>query len=277
MPLIETGGGPGPAKPPGAVRVLFFGDVFARPGRTLVTERLAEFKDFFEADLTAANAENASGGLGLAPREARALLAAGLDVLTTGNHVWRQSGIGPFLDENPRVLRPANYPPPAPGSGAVVVPLAGDVEVGFLNLEGRTFMAPLMDPFRTADEQLSWLAEKAQVIVVDFHAEATSEKAALGHYLDGRVGAVIGTHTHVQTADARVLPGGTGFITDAGMTGVEDSIIGLDKAAIIRRFIQGRPTPFKPAKGRAVAMGVVIDLDPETGLCLGLTRFRSPA
>jgi metallophosphoesterase (TIGR00282 family) len=277
MPLIETGGGPAPDKPPGAVRVLFLGDVFARPGRTLVIERLAAFKDHYQADLSAANAENASGGLGLSPREARALLAAGLDVLTTGNHVWRQSGIGPFLAENPRVLRPANYPRPAPGSGAAVVTAPGGAEVGFLNLEGRTFMSTLEDPFRIADEQLAGLAPKAQVVIVDFHAEATSEKAALAHYLDGRVGAVIGTHTHVQTADARVLPGGTGFITDAGMTGVEDSIIGLDKAAIIRRFIEARPTPFKPAQGQAVAMGVVIDLDPGSGRCLGLTRFRSPA
>jgi metallophosphoesterase (TIGR00282 family) len=274
MTEIDLSGEAAPDKPPGAVRVLFFGDVFARPGRDLLTGRLPQFKVFCKADLTCANAENASGGLGLAPREAKALLAAGLDVLTTGNHVWRQRGIGPFLDENPRVLRPANYPSPAPGSGSTVAATPDGVRIGFLNLEGRIFMSPLDDPFRTADEHVGRLAARTGLIVVDFHAEATSEKAALAHYLDGRVSAVIGTHTHVQTADARVLPGGTGFVTDAGMTGVEDSIIGLDKSSIVERFVQGRPTPFRPAKGRAVAMGVVIDLDPDAGTCLSIEPFR---
>jgi len=262
-------------RPPGrSVRVLFLGDVFARPGRVFLIENLPRLRERYAPDLIAANAENASGGLGLAPREARALLEAGLDVLTTGNHVWRQRGIGPFLDENPRVLRPANYPPTAPGSGSVVIRAAGRVPVAFLNLEGRIFMSPLDDPFRTADEHLSRLTGETKVVIVDFHAEATSEKAAMGHYLDGRVSAVIGTHTHVQTADARVLAGGTGFISDAGLTGVEDSIIGLDKEGIIERFIRGRPTPFRPAKGEAVAMGVVLDLDPASGRCLNIESFR---
>ena len=260
--------------PQGRTRILFFGDVFAKPGRKCLAEALPHLRQEHQPDLVIANAENASGGLGLAPRQARELFDMGVDVLTSGNHVWRHRNLAKTLDNEQHLIRPANYPAPSPGRGHTIFQAPSGVSVAVINLEGRVFMNPLDNPFTTADELVRELRDRVDMIVIDMHAEATSEKAALAWHLDGRVGAVIGTHTHVQTADARVLPRGTGFISDAGMTGAVDSVIGLEPETIIRRFFSGRPTGFTPAGGPCTAMGAVIDLDPATGLCRRIDSFQ---
>jgi len=240
------------------MRILFLGDVFGRTGRRLVRELLPELTRAYQVDLVVANVENAAGGIGLTIKAADELFASGVQVMTSGNHIFRHAEIFDYMEQNDLMLRPANYPDPCPGRGAAVVDVQG-VRVGVLNLLGRVFMEPLECPFRTADREIEGLVEQgARVILVDMHAEATSEKKALAWYLSGRVHGVIGTHTHVQTADETILAGGTAFISDAGMTGPHDSVIGMRKESILERFLTGRPVRFEAARKGLRLEGVLI-------------------
>src|SRR3990170_4435693 len=219
------------------MKVLFLGDVVGKPGRRAVREWVPRLAARGEADFVIANGENASGGIGIDPKGADELFSAGVDVLTSGNHVWRKREIADYIDRVPAFTRPANFPPGAPGAGWVVRESAGGVPVAVLNLMGRVFMQALDCPFRTADALVPMLRERARVVVVDMHAEATSEKAAMGWHLAGRVSAVLGTHTHVQTVDEEILAGGTAYITDVGMCGPTDSVIGMKKETVLKRFL----------------------------------------
>jgi metallophosphoesterase (TIGR00282 family) len=257
------------------MNVLFIGDIVGAPGRRAVEELLPRLVDRYSIDLVVANGENASGGLGITPMIADQLFSQGIDILTSGNHIWKHKEILPYLEETDRLLRPANYPAENPGRGFTIVETAGGEAAAVVNLEGRVFMNPLECPFRTADQVLASLAREVKIILVDMHAEATSEKLALGWYLDGRVSAVVGTHTHVQTADERVLPGGTGYISDAGMTGPVDSVIGMKREIILERFLSQRPQPFKVATQNVQLQGVVLKLDSR-GRCAAISRVQEP-
>lgn len=260
------------------MRMLLLGDIVGRPGRDAVISSVPELRAELGLDLVVANAENASGGLGLQPAEAEALLDCGIDVLTTGNHIWKYREIQPYLDESRRVVRPANFPPGTPGRGLTVVQAADGTAVAVLNLQGRVFMEALDCPFRVADKQLATLPREVKVVLVDFHAEATSEKIALGLYLAGRVSAVVGTHTHVQTSDARLLRDASGrttaWLTDLGMCGPQDSVLGMEPQAIVRRFVGALPTRFQVAGGPVVLEGAVVEIDAETGRATGIETFR---
>jgi len=238
-----------------------------------VRARLKPLVQQFGADFVMANAENAAGGLGITRETAEELLAAGVHVLTSGNHIWRQREAVKLVEEEPRVLRPANFPSACPGRGAGVFVAPGGGKVGVLNVTGRTFMEPLDCPFRATDEEIPALQERTKVVVVDIHAEATSEKIALGWYLDGRVSAVLGTHTHVQTADERILPNGTAYITDVGMTGPRDSVLGVSRNAVIARFRTGMPHRFEVAPGPVLVNAVVVDIDEQTGSARTIERI----
>jgi len=254
------------------LKILFIGDIVGRPGRQLVRELLPRLVDQHMVDLVVANVENAAAGFGLTPDVVSELFAAGIDVMTTGNHVWDKRDGLVCLDQEPALLRPANYPPGVPGHGVGVFNTAAGLSVAVINLEGRVFMGGLDCPFRKADELLEGLGGDQKIIMVDFHAEATSEKGALGAYLDGRVSAVVGTHTHVQTADERLLPGGTAFITDAGMTGARDSVIGIRKELSVQRFLTQMPVRYEIAKKDPVLCGVVVSIDESTGKAIGIER-----
>jgi len=257
------------------VRIIFLGDVVGRPGRRAVTAILPKLANERQADFVVVNCENAAAGYGITKSTAQELFDAGAHCLTSGNHIWAQKEGVELLDEEPRLLRPANYPPGAPGTGLRVYSNGDSVPIAVLNLQGRVFMDALDCPFRVADQALESLGEEVKVILVDCHAEATSEKQALGWYLDGRVTAVIGTHTHVQTADERVLPGGTAYISDAGFCGALDSVIGVDKDIALRRFLSGMPTRFQvPKKGTCVVQGVILELDHETGRAQQIERLN---
>ncbi|MFA5112598.1 MAG: TIGR00282 family metallophosphoesterase [Desulfobaccales bacterium] len=257
------------------MNILFIGDIVGAPGRRAVEELLPWAIDHYFIDLVVANGENASGGLGITPQVADDLLAQGVDVLTSGNHIWKHKEILPYLEETDRLLRPANYPPGAPGQGLAIVETAAGEPAAIINLEGRVFMSAIECPFRTVDGLLETIPPHVKVILVDMHAEATSEKQALGWYLDGRVSAVVGTHTHVQTADERILPGGAGYISDTGMTGPVDSVIGMKREIILERFLTQRPQPFKVATQNMQLQGVVLKIDPQ-GRCQEVTRVRLP-
>lgn len=248
------------------MRLLFIGDIVARPGRELVRKGLGALVRAHSVDLVIANVENAAAGAGVTREIASDLLRDGVDVLTSGNHVWDKREVLTFIGDEPRLLRPANYPAGAPGSGSVVVRTRSGVPVGVINLMGRVFLATIDDPFAVALREIERVrGEGAHVIFVDFHAETTSEKIAMGWHLDGRVTAVVGTHTHVQTADARLLPQGTAYLTDAGMTGPHDGIIGMDRTAVLQRFTTGLPARFEPASGDPRLHGVLVDADERTG------------
>jgi len=255
------------------VKILFIGDIVGAPGRRAVEEFLDRTVDRHAIDLVVANGENASGGIGITPQVAEQLFSLRIDVLTSGNHIWKHKEIVPYLEDSDRLLRPANYPPGTPGQGFTIVETAAGEPAAIVNLEGRVFMSTLECPFRTADQVLGALPPEVKVILVDMHAEATSEKLALGWYLDGRVAAVVGTHTHVQTADERILPGGSGYITDAGMTGPVDSVIGMKKEVILERFLTQRPQSFKVATHNLQLQGVVLNIDSQ-GRCQEITRLR---
>jgi len=256
------------------MNVLFIGDIVGSPGRRAVEELLNRLVDHHFIDLVVANAENASGGIGITPPVADQLLNLGIDLLTSGNHIWKHKDILPYLEETDCLLRPANYPPDTPGRGFAVLETAVGEKVAVINLEGRVFMNPLECPFRTADQILAELSPEVKVILVDMHAEATSEKLAMGWYLDGRVSVVVGTHTHVQTADERVLPHGTGYITDVGMTGPINSVIGMKTEVILERFLTQRPQSFKVASQNIQLQGVVLKIDSQ-GRCQEITRVRT--
>ena len=259
------------------MNILMVGDIFAESGRAALAKLLPTLRQQYAIDCTVVNIENAAGGFGVTPQIARACLeGGGVDVLSSGNHIWDKKEIIGYIAKENLLLRPANFPTGTPGAGYVTVK-AGPHRVGVLNLMGRVFMHPIDCPFRKADEIVEELRRETPVIVVDMHAEATSEVVALGWYLDGRVSAVVGTHRHVQTADERVLPGGTAYITDLGMTGPVDSVIGIDKDIIIQRFLTQMPIRFEPAKGPAALRGVVLTVDPETGRAASITSLNVPA
>jgi len=255
------------------LKLLFIGDVVGRPGRQALERKLDRLVDRHQVDMVVANGENAAAGFGLTLDIARELYDAGIDVITSGNHIWDKREIYSYLDAQPRLLRPANYPSAAPGRGSGLFTTSAGLKVGVINLEGRIFMNPLECPFRTADRLVGELRKETKMILVDFHAEATSEKMALGHYLDGRVSAVIGTHTHVQTADEHILPGGTAYMTDAGMTGARDSVIGISKEIAIEKFLTQLPNRFDVAKKNPVLNAVLVDIDPATGRAHAIERI----
>lgn len=256
----------------GILNILFIGDIIGRPGRRAVTELLPGLMGEHNIGFTVANCENSAGGFGVTEKIIGELTDLGIDVLTSGNHIWDRRNLAEDLDSFTNVLRPLNYPPGLPGRGRGVFQTAGGQRVAVINLQGRVFMRPIDCPFRKADEVLRELGEK--IVLVDMHAEATSEKVAMGWYLDGRVSAVVGTHTHVQTSDERVLPGGTAYITDAGMTGPHDSVIGIEKEAIIRRFLTEVPSRFEVGKEDITLCGAVLSVDTATGRAVGVKRVR---
>lgn len=261
------------------MRLLFIGDIFGRPGRTIVRENVQRLVSEHNVDLVIANAENSAGGFGVTPQIVEELFELEIDVLTTGNHVWDKREIIDYFNsaqsepysQARRVLRPANYPAGTPGVGIYQGTARNGVSYAVINLQGRVFMANIDDPFRVADDLLKQV--KAKVIFVDMHAEATSEKVALGFYLDGRVTAVVGTHTHVPTADDRILPGGTAYQTDVGMTGPYDSVIGVQKELIIQRFLTNLPLRFEPATGDVRLCGTLIDCDETSGRARTIQRI----
>ena len=245
------------------MRILFIADVFGAPGRKAVEEQLQALRGELGADFCVLNAENVADGVGVTPKLANRLLAAGADVLTLGNHVWRRAEIGPYLEQSDRVVRPANLSRHTPGRPLAVATAEDGSPVAVLNLMGHLFLDVATGPFEVVDDLVEEARRRARIVVVDLHAEATSEKVALARWLDGRVTAVIGTHTHVQTADARVQPGGTAAITDAGMTGPHDSVIGVEAELAIRRMRTGMPVRFSPAGGGVRIEGALIECDPD--------------
>lgn len=247
------------------MNILFIGDIFASAGRRIVAEHLRQLVGDERIDLVIANVENAAGGFGVTPPIAQELFSLGVEVMTTGNHVWDKREIYDFLDREPRLLRPANYDASLPGKGLYLGKARNGVSYAVMNLQGRVHLPPLECPFKKADELLKQVPEDVKVRFLDFHAEVTSEKMALAWYLDGRVSAVVGTHTHVPTADARVLAKGTAFQTDCGMTGPYESVIGVEKEMIVKRFMTQLPMRFEAAKGDPQLRAVVVDVDPETG------------
>ena len=257
--------------------IMCVGDLFGEPGRRAAETLLPKLRKQYDVDFAIVNVENAAAGYGVTPQIARSVLEHGADVMTTGNHVWDRKDIIEYIVKENLLLRPANFPTGTPGTGSVVVK-AGPHKVAVLNLMGRVFFPQQLDcPFRKADEEIARLRQETPIIVVDAHCEATSESQALGWYLDGQVSAVVGTHRHTQTADERVLPKGTAFITDLGMTGPVNSVIGVDPELAIGRFLTQMPTRFEPAKGPAALHGAVIRVDPDTGKALGIERLRVPA
>jgi 2',3'-cyclic-nucleotide 2'-phosphodiesterase len=257
------------------MKVLFVGDIVARPGRDLLKRGLKSLVRAHGIDVVLANVENAAGGAGVTREIADELLALGVQVLTSGNHIWDKREVMQFIDDEPRLLRPANYPQGAPGSGSFVLDDGDSVSVGVVNVMGRIFLANIDDPFAVATREIARVREAgARIIVVDFHAEATSEKIAFAWHFDGAVSAVIGTHTHVQTADERVLPGGTAYITDVGMTGATDGVIGLERTAVITRFMSGLPARIEMASGDPRLNAVVIEADAATGRATRITRLN---
>jgi len=255
------------------VKLLFIGDVIGKPGRQALSNELHRLVDRYMVDLVIANGENAAGGFGITEETARDLYRCGIHLLTSGNHVWDKKDALDFIKREEMLLRPANYPEGTPGRGSTVITTAGGIKVAVLNLEGRVFMNNLDCPFRVADREIELLKRETPIIFVDFHAEATSEKAALGWYLDGRASAVVGTHTHVQTADERILTGGTAYITDVGMTGSYDSVIGVRKEEAISRFLTQLPAKFEVAKKDIRLNAVVIEVDEQSGKALRIERI----
>jgi len=255
------------------MRVLFIGDIVGSPGRRIVLERLADVVANEGVDLVIANGENAASGFGITPRLVEELLGAGIEVLTGGNHIWDRKEILDYLPHQPRLLRPANYPPNTPGAG-LWVGVINDVKTAVINLMGRVFMPPSDDPFRAADQLLASLPPDTRVCIVDMHGEATSEKVAMGWYLDGRVSAVLGTHTHVQTADERILPHGTAYLTDIGMTGSYSGVIGMNKSDTIARFTSVVAKRADQATGEVRICAVVVDVDETTGRARDILRLN---
>ena len=258
-------------------RLLFIGDIVGKPGRELVRRGLSSLVAHHRVDLVIANGENSAAGFGITPDIADDLFSFGVQVITGGNHSWDKREIFNYIGDHPRLLRPANFPNSAPGSGRVVVSATNGVRVGVVNVMGRVFMAQLDDPFRVVSEQIDAVQSDAAIVFVDFHAEATSEKVAMGWHLDGRVAAVVGTHTHVATADARLLLNGTAYMTDVGMTGPHDSVIGVDRRAILQRFLTGLPQRFETATENPRLNAVLITADETTGRATAIERIGMSA
>ena len=255
------------------MKILFIGDIIGKPGRRAVKELLPSIVTGHEVDLVIANCENAASGFGVTRDVVEELYEARIDILTSGNHIWDKKEVLEFIDDYETLIRPANYPATAPGKGVVLMPIPGGDYVGVLNLAGRIFMQPMDCPFVAAKEAIARLKTKTNVIIVDIHAEATSEKKALAWYLDGQASAVLGTHTHVQTADNEVLPGGTAYISDAGMTGPFDSVIGIKKDIVIEKFLTQMPNKFDVAKNDVRLQGVILDVDAQNGRARSIERI----
>ena len=256
------------------MNILFLGDVVGKPGRLAVCSLVPKLIHREQIALVVVNCENVSGGAGVDPKSCRELLAAGVDVLTSGNHIWRSREIVDFIENEPRLLRPANFPTGTPGRGWGQFATPQGVDVAVINLIGRVFMSSVDCPFRTVDTILSEATGRTRVILVDMHCEATSEKGAMGWFLTGRVSGVVGSHTHVQTADERLLPGGTAFITDVGMCGPIDSVIGVKHHLVIRRFLTQMPTKFEVASGTTIVQGAILTVDPATGRATAIKRVQ---
>jgi metallophosphoesterase (TIGR00282 family) len=255
------------------MRLLFIGDIVGRPGRDLVRRGLAAIVDHHGIDLVIANGENAAAGFGITREIGDQLLESGVDVLTSGNHIWDKKEALDYIGTEPRLLRPANYPAGVPGSGSYLARTRDGMSVGVINVMGRVFMIDIDDPFAVVLRELEALRPRARVIFVDFHAEATSEKIAMGWHLDGKVTAVVGTHTHVQTADERILPKGTAYLTDVGMTGPHDSVVGVEIEAALGRFLTGLPARFETATANPRLHAVIVDADERTGLATDIERL----
>jgi metallophosphoesterase (TIGR00282 family) len=255
------------------LRVLFIGDIVGRPGRDLIRRGLAALVDLHHADFVVANVENAAAGFGITREIGDQLLESGIDVMTSGNHIWDKKEAIDYIGTEPRLLRPANYPAGVPGRGSYLARTSDGRPVGVVNVMGRVFMLNIDDPFAVVSREIESLRERARIVIVDFHAEATSEKAAMGWYLDGKVSAVLGTHTHVQTADERVLPKGTAYLTDVGMTGPHDSIIGVEIEPALGRFLTAMPSRFETATANPRLHAVVVEADDRTGLATDIERL----
>lgn len=258
------------------MRILFIGDIVGRPGREAVQEHLPRLRQELGPDAILANGENAAGGIGIAPEQADELFDLGIDVITLGNHVWKKKEILPYLDQHDRLIRPLNFPGNPPGAGSTVITTRSGHRLGIINLQGRVFFDTHLDcPFRAAVREARKLRAETPAIVVDFHAEATSEKSALAWYLDGQVSAVLGTHTHVQTADERILPKHTAFISDVGMTGPVDSVIGIRREDVLERFLSQMPVRFRVARtGPVEFSAVMVEIDPANGRAVQIQRLR---
>jgi hypothetical protein len=256
------------------MRILFIGDIVGKIGRVAVKALLPNLVALYKVDLVIANGENAAGGFGITDKTANELFGVGIDVITTGNHVWDKKDALPYIAKEHRLLRPLNYPPGTIGMGSILLTKQDGKKVAVLNVSGRVFMNTLDCPFRTTDRELGRIAAETHIVVIDFHAEATSEKIAYGYYFDGRVSAVIGTHTHVQTADERILPGGTAYITDVGMTGPVESVIGIEKDQIIERFLSLMPRKYDVAEGKAVLSAVLVQVDDKSGKSDAIRRLQ---
>ncbi len=256
------------------MRVLFIGDIVGKVGRTCVKNLLNKIKTNFKITYVIANGENAAGGFGINERVASELFDHGIDLITSGNHIWDKKEAVTYLTKEDRVIRPLNYPPGVPGHGSFILGSPGKPGLGVINLSGRVFMYPLDDPFRMAMSEVEKIKEQTDAIIIDFHAEATSEKIAFGYYMDGKVSAVIGTHTHVQTADEQILENGTAYITDVGMTGPSNSVIGVETKVILERFLTQMPKKFSTAKGDGVLSAVVVDIDNKTGKAVAIQRIQ---
>ena len=258
------------------MKILFLGDVVGHPGRKAVKALIPGLVSEHGVALVVANVENAAGGVGVTPDIVDELLDAGVHVMTSGNHVWDKKEVLDVMGFEPRLLRPWNYPSGNPGRGMVVVKTDGGVKVGVINVEGNVFMRPKSCPFQAVREALEAVRQEARVVIIDVHAEATSEKKAMGWYCDGKASLVVGTHTHVQTSDERILPRGTAYLTDAGMTGPHDSVIGVKKEIVIERFISGMPRRFEPATDGIRLQGALVEVDPETGRAIAIRRVDEP-
>ncbi|MGF1657701.1 MAG: TIGR00282 family metallophosphoesterase [Verrucomicrobiales bacterium] len=256
------------------LRILFLGDIVGEPGRRAVINSLPQIKEEKQIDFIVVNGENSANGRGITPKISIDLLRAGAAIITTGDHIWDQKEIVSYMPTEPRLLRPINYPAGTPGQGSCVLPTSKGA-VGVINVQGRTFTQPILDnPFLAIEAEVEKMRQECKVILVDVHAETTSEKIAVGRFLDGKVSAVIGTHTHVQTADECIFPGGTAFLCDAGMCGPVESILGRQVHAILQRFVTNMPCPFPVARGDVKLCGALIDVDEETGLALRIERFQ---
>jgi metallophosphoesterase (TIGR00282 family) len=259
------------------MKILFIGDIVGKPGRDIVEKGLRPLVDHYGVDFVIANAENAAGGFGITKDVGDAILATGVDVMTSGNHIWDKKEAIEYIAREPRLLRPANYPAGVPGRGSYVAQSGDGRAVGVINVMGRVFMLNIDDPFAVVLREIEAIRHRAKIIIVDVHAEATSEKIAMGWHLDGRVTMVVGTHTHVQTADERILPNGTAYLTDAGMTGPHDSIIGMEREPALARFLTGMPSRFEPATGNPRLNGVLVDADERTGRAVSVARISYSA
>jgi len=259
------------------MNLLFIGDIVGRPGRDMVQKGLGALVEHYDIDCTIANAENSAAGFGITRDIGAALLDWGVDVMTSGNHIWDKKEVLEYIGGEPRLLRPANYPAGVPGRGSYVAQTRDGRSVGVINVMGRVFMTPIDDPFAVVLREVEAIRHRTRIIFVDMHAEATSEKIAMGWHLDGKVTAVVGTHTHVQSADERILPNGTAYMTDAGMTGPHDSIIGMEREPSLARFLNGMPSRFEPASANPRLNGAVVEADDKTGRARKITRISYSA